>query len=198
MAQPAKSDSIEAPNKRAKVSTGENETPQPSAAAENAEPAASAAPFSGGFGGLASKGASGFAFGGASTFGSGFGSVAFAGTFGSTVAGGNSFASKASKDGGDKGSPSVVSNAGSAAAAPIFAPAVFAANSEAGATSERPVQVFGTSAATPRAHLPLSLSDREVSSFCTSCAAGAFVWTPCVSEFELFVGSTAQSRCEHS
>lgn len=110
------------PNKRIKKSEVAAVAPaadEETAPGSEAEPAASAAPpahVGGGFGGLASKGASGFAFGGTSTFGSGgFGSVAFGGTtFGSSAVGANSFTTKASKDKpDDRGSPSVASNAGS-------------------------------------------------------------------------------------
>jgi hypothetical protein len=178
VAQPHKSDSDEVPSKKAKTVIAENDTPQQSTAgATEPEPAASAAPFSGGFGDLASKGASGFAFGGTSTFGSGgFGSVAFGGAFGSIAAGPNSFASKASKDGGDRGSPSVASNAGSAAA---FIPNVFAATSDAATTAERTVQVFGGGGSAPGVQpcqllwhagnvsmLPMSIDNRILCGMC--------------------------------
>lgn len=115
------SESVHVPKKRLKAkeagaAPGADDEAEP---ALEAEPAASAAPpahVGGGFGGLASKGASGFAFGGTSTFGSGgFGSVAFGGnTFGSSAVGATSFTTKASKDKtDDRGSPSVASNAGS-------------------------------------------------------------------------------------
>lgn len=122
--RPQASESVHVPNKRMKNDTAaavsvENEAAAQSPGSQQAEPAASAAPAApvcGGFGGLASKGASGFAFGGNSTFGSGgFGSVAFGGnTFASSGMGANSFTTKASKDKqDDRGSPSVASNAGS-------------------------------------------------------------------------------------
>lgn len=115
------SESVHVPNKRLKAEkpVGAPGADDETAPALEAEPAASAAPpahVGGGFGGLASKGASGFAFGGTSTFGSGgFGSVAFGGnTFGSSAVGATSFTTKASKDkNDDRGSPSVASNAGS-------------------------------------------------------------------------------------
>jgi hypothetical protein len=112
----------------------EDDVPAQSATNAEAEPAASAAPpaqFRGGFGGLASKSASGFAFGGTSTFGSGgFGSVAFGGnTFGSSAVGATSFTTKVSKDKpDDRGSPSVASNAGSGQ---TFGGTVFASTAEA-------------------------------------------------------------------
>jgi hypothetical protein len=146
VAQPLRSESVEVPSKKPKPSTAENETPQVSlATSKEPEPAGSAAPFSGGgFGGLASKGASGFAFGGASTFGSGaFSTAAFGGgVFGGTPA--TSLASKASKDGGDRGSPSVASNAGSAVAV-IFAGSMFASSADVTNAADQNVQVFGTS-----------------------------------------------------
>lgn len=152
VAQPQRSESVEVPAKKAKAVVAENDTPQPShGGSKTAEPAASAAPFTGGFGGLASKGASGFAFGGTSTFGSGaFSSVAFGGTvFGGTPAA--SHASKASKDGGDRASPSVGSNAGSAAAA-VLGGSVFASSADATNAADQANQVFataGTSGAPP-------------------------------------------------
>lgn len=144
--RPQVSESVHVPNKRAKtsetaVAPAVDEEAVP---ASEAEPAASAAPpahVGGGFGGLASKGASGFAFGGTSTFGSGgFGSVAFGGTtFGSSAVGANSFTTKASKDKpDDRGSPSVASNAGSVQ--PFGA---FASTAEARGA----VPVFGTASA---------------------------------------------------
>lgn len=121
--RPQASESVHVPNKRPKNDTAaavsvENEAvaQSPGSQAEPAASAAPAAPVCGGFGGLASKGASGFAFGGNSTFGSGgFGSVAFGGnTFATSGMATNSFNTKASKDKqDDRGSPSVASNAGS-------------------------------------------------------------------------------------
>ena len=141
-------------SKRARVAHAANITPQQSVAGgiqPEPEAAASAAPVSGGFGGLASKGANGFAFGGGSTFSGGFGSVAFGGGgFGSSApasaagAAAPSFASKASKDGA--ASPSEASNAGSGAQPAFSAQAM---GSDTATAPEAVAQVFGS---TPGAH----------------------------------------------
>lgn len=152
--RPQASESVHVPNKRAKNDTAAAVSVENEAGAQSpgqAEPAASAAPAApvcGGFGGLASKGASGFAFGGNSTFGSGgFGSVAFGGnTFASSGMGANSFTTKASKDKqDDRGSPSVASNAGSVQQQHQQQQiGVFTSTADAGGAGPSNMPVFGT------------------------------------------------------
>ena len=165
-AQPAVSNTEEAAHKKARNGVHENLTPQQSAAgAPKGEPdnAASVAPqpISGGFGGLASKADSGFAFGGGAVFGNGaaFGgggggaSVSFGGNAvgnanaSSAAFGGGapSFASKASQHGAVNGAGtfSEASNAGPAAQGGAQN-AIRAAMSDAATPAEEDQRVFGS------------------------------------------------------